>query len=482
MDSKNQITSAFSWQIVNISSQAILQFAFIMLSARLLPQEVHGVFAIINAFIFVMSIASEGGVSSAIIQRKEINKNHISISFYITIFLSLLMCGLLLIFAQPVADFYEGKITSTQIRVASLIFVFKAIGAVSRAFLVKNFKFKKLFIANNVSFLIGNIIVMVVLSLLGYGVYALILGFIATQFAQSLLYFYFARHSLKFYWSKEEFKQITYFGSSFILLRNVNYLSSQADKLLIGKFFNVTPLSIFEKGQYLAKMPPKYIGNSIDSVMFAALSKMDEKPKKRFFNTILLVVTLLSVYLAIVFYFNSKLVITILLGENWLNTIPYLELFSFLIPTMLLARLGDVVVRAENKMFQSLPIKIGFLVLVVLSVLLFKQDSLVEVTKYIVLSNWIHAIAMLILSKYILNLKFFTILKSLIAGFGLAAIFIVKYYFMSQLISSEWLYFITNGITDLLIFSLILYLLKDKKQVLMLKNIILNKFKSKKES
>ena len=357
---KGKVRNAFKWQVLNISLQAVFQIAFIMMSARVLPKEVHGVFAILNSFIFVLSITSEGGVSSAIVQRKEINKKHISISFYITMILGLLMFLTIFGFSGVIANFYDEKVTQQQLILASFIFIFKSLGSVSRAFLVRNFEFKQLFIANNLSFFIGNIIVVYILATLGYGIYALIYGYIITQFVQSVIYYLSAKHSFKIYWAKEEFNHLFYFGSSFMLLKITNFLSSQIDKLLLGKYVSVELLSIYEKGQFISKMPPKYFGNSIDAIMFSSFSKIsDPDQKNTYFSNIALVIIAIMFFFSTFIFFNAELLVQFFLGKNWLDTVPYLKIFAFVMPAMLLARFGDIIVRSENKMFKGIPIKVG---------------------------------------------------------------------------------------------------------------------------
>lgn len=470
---KGQVKSAFKWQVLNISLQAILQFAFIMISARVLPKEVHGAFAILNSFIFVLSITSEGGVSSAIIQRKEINKKHVSISFYITMALSLFMFLLIAGFAQPIANFYEEKVTAKELVWASMIFIFKALGSVSRAFLVRDFKFKKLFFANNTSFIIGNLIVVYVLSVLDYGIYALIFGYVSTQLIQSLMYFLFAKHTIKLQWGKEEFNHLFHFGSSFMLLKITNYLSAQTDKLLIGKYFDVTALSIYEKGQFISKMPPKYLGNTIDAIMFSSFSKMNSRQQKnKYFALIITGIMILAFFFAVFVHFNAGIMVKLILGKNWLDAIPFLEIFAWVIPPMILARLGDVIVRSENKMFYGVPVKVGFLAGIVAAIFILKEGELLVLTAAVVCVYWLHGISMLLLSWSILKSRIGNYSKALLIPIGVGVVFAIKYYLVGLLDFGEWITLGINLLLDgLLILGALYYFRKHPALQSLLKQI-----------
>jgi len=478
------IKSAFFWQLLNVSFQAILQFAFIIISTRILPKEVHGTFAILNALIFVLTISSDGGVSSALIQKKNINKYHISIAFYFTLIVSLLLFITMFFLASPISSFYEGKIEIMEIRVASLVFIVMAVGKVSESFLIKDFRFKEIFISRSISVFIGNVIVLYILAINGFGIYAFIFAFLTAQVLQSGLNYYFAKHSFAFYWNKKELKELFFFGSSFTILRITNYAAAQMDKLLIGKFYSVYALSIYEKGQYISKMPSKYLGNVFDSVLFSTFSKTEkEQIKRSYFLKSSIALFSLGIYFSFLFFFNAELLVKVFLGKDWLDSIIYLQILSTLIPSILLARLGDVVVRAENKMYNSLPIKIVFLILIAGAILLFKEKPLVFVTKLIVGCYFAHGLMMIFISCKILKVRYLNILKRIVIITLCFVPLLAKYYFISILDISYIIKFLIYTLTDLLLIGIVVYIFRNNPIIKSIKqsinDIIRKRFKNK---
>jgi len=431
---KAKVKNAFKWQVLSVSTQAVLQLAYIMVSARVLPKEAHGAYAIINSFIFILNITSQGGMSPAIIQSKKVNKTHISIAFYSTLALSLLMFLLMCVFSGLIAKFYDFKISRFELIAASLIFIFEALGSVSRALLIRKFRFKELFISSSSGFFIGNIVIMYILSLYGYGVYSLIFGFVTTKLLVAIFLHSFAKHSYRFSWKKEEFKYLLKFGSSSILLNITNYLSSQIDKLLLGKYFSTTTLSIYERGQFISKMPTKYIGNGLDPIMFSSFSKMEEKKEKGyFFSEILKIVLSIMAIAAVLTYFNSESIIKLILGDKWMKSLPLLKIFTVMMPAMILARIGDIITRSENKMFQSVWVKVGFLGALILTIFGAKSNSMVYITKLIAIVYWLHAIAMFLLSLSILKLNIKQYIKPFITPIIITCIFVLKYYLIQTI-------------------------------------------------
>jgi len=430
-----KVQSAIIWQFLNIIIQGVLQLFFIAITARLLPKEVHGAFAIINAIVFLVTLFSEGGVGSALIQQKESNEKDISIAFYTTVLISFSLFLLIFFLSDFISNFYEFKIKASHIKVASLSFVSMTLGKVSRALLIKEFEFKKIFISNITSFIIGYMLCGILLAYNGFGIWSLIFAILIYQSIMSLLFYFFARHSLKFRYGKKEFDRIFYFGSSFTLVRISNYLSSQIDKILLGRLIDTGILGVFEKSQFIAKMPSKYVGNTIDSVLFSYISKVGNKSEKEeYFGLILGLLFLIGTYFGIVLFIYSKIFVFTLLGENWLEVIPLLQIFSLSIPFVLVARLGDIMIRAENKIFYSLPIKIFYISMIVCSIFLQYQNGINTVSGYIVASIIIHSI--LIISVIIGTLHFNLInlfKKNLYCAFFFLLL-ISKYYFIHSLL------------------------------------------------
>lgn len=466
MIDKQKIRGAFKWQILNISVQAILEIAFIMISARVLPIEVHGAFAILYAFVFFMTISSEAGVSSALIQRKKVNAKHISTAFYSTLGISLILFVLIYLFSNTISTFYEQKIESEEIRWAALIFVFVTIGKVPESFLIRSFRYKELFIARSLSFFIGSILVMYLLAINDFGIYALIIGFMTTQGLTSIGFFLWSRPSFRLSFGRKEFLDLYYFGSSFTLLRIVNYLSSQIDKLMMGKYLPLATLSLYEKGQYITKMPPKYIGNIIDSIMFSTFSKIEGKGiKKGYLLKIISVIFSISSYFTILLYFNSSIAVKSILGKDWIDVIPFMEILVLSIPAIILARVGDIVVRSENKMFRSLPIKITFLSILLLSIFSFKDSNYLTLTASIVVSYWVHALLMLFLALSILESLYLRFFKMLFVIIGLGIILVLKYQAMSHFFQNEWIFLFLNLLTDVLIIAGNTYIFRNNTYV-----------------
>ena len=476
---KEKIKKAFKWQLLTISVHAVLQISFIMLGARLIPKEVHGAFAILYALVFMMSIFSDAGVSAALIQRKEINLKHISIAFYSSLIISLILFLLVFLFSSDISLFYEEKIKIQEIRVASFIFVMIAVAKVSESLLIREFRYKELFISKSFSFFIGNIIVMCILAVNNLGIYALIIGFITMQFINSLTFFLWTRHTLLIRFGKKEFQELYYFGYSFTILRIVNYLCSQIDKLLIGRYLPLDVLSLYEKGQYVSKMPPKYLGNIVDSLMFSVFSKIDDDViKKDYFVKICALILVISSYFSILLFFNSSLVVTIFLGQDWIKSIPFLQILSLSIPAVILSRIGDIVVRSENKMLKSIPIKLFFFSLLILVILYFKNHNYLMLTSIIVVSYWIHSILMLYLSLSIVNARYFRMIKLLLIILMAVAFISLKYYSFSFLIPNPWLFLIFNLFVDIVIIYGLAFIFRNNSDVhgatQIFKNLIIN--------
>jgi len=445
---------ALYWQIGNVVVSAVLQLLFLTFSSRLIPKEVHGSFAILNSLIFLASMFSEGGVGSALIQRKNINKRHVSIAFYFSFLISIILFALLFFSAEFFESLYSSKITANHVRFASTAFIAMTLGKISGSLLIRNFEFKKIFIVNSVSYFVAYILVGLVLAYTMRSLWAFIIALIMFHLIKALLNYYYYRHSFNFHFRREEFRQIFDYGSSFTVLRLIAYITGQVDKIILGKLISANALGVFEKSQFISKMPSKYIGISINSVLFSYLSKIAVVEKKNSLIKVLLVILiLLSGNLGIILYYNSDLIVYILLGESWLDVSPLLRILAWNVPLMLVAMLCDIVVRSENIILYSIPIKFTYALLIMYVLIRFYDFGLESLFQYLVLLSLIHTMSMLLLISKYLKINWIDMLSILINTGPVLVVIALKYCWIKSSLISDYRvsFFMINILLDVLL-------------------------------
>ena len=125
-------------------------------------------------------------------------------------------------------------------------------------------------------------------------------------------------------------------GSSFLHTGTIHFYS-----LFLGKMFSFSDLAFFNKAQSLQQIPINNLSSVINRVILPILAEVNPNikllkysAKKLLFNTALFIYPIL-VFLV----YNSDSIIYLLLGDNWLPSADYFELFciiGFLFPIHLI--------------------------------------------------------------------------------------------------------------------------------------------------
>ena len=130
-----------------------------------------------------------------------------------------------------------------------------------------------------------------------------------------------------------------------------NYFSRNLDKLIIGKYFNMTQLGYYDKSYHLMMLPVQNIAYVIDPVLHPVLStlqsdKHDLAIKNR---KLAVVVSVLSFPIGLILYFCSGELITIVYGDQWDAAIPVFRILALSLPLQMILSTNVPLFQAAGK-------------------------------------------------------------------------------------------------------------------------------------
>ena len=108
----------------------------------------YGVIAIILVFINLANVFIDGGLNTALIQKKDADQIDFSTIFWFCLFISAVLYGLLYFGAPFVSSFYVNEILTPTLRVLGISFIFNSFNSIQRAYVSRHMLFKKLFYVN----------------------------------------------------------------------------------------------------------------------------------------------------------------------------------------------------------------------------------------------------------------------------------------------------------------------------------------------
>jgi PST family polysaccharide transporter len=109
-------------------------------------------------------------------------------------------------------------------------------------------------------------------------------------------------------------------------------VSAQLDSLLVGKVAGASELGLYRQADNLMKAPVERFNAPIATVSQSGLSILQREPARyrRYYQRILLVVSLLTVPLGVFTAIYAHEIILIVLGQKWLGATVFLRIFALL--------------------------------------------------------------------------------------------------------------------------------------------------------
>lgn len=339
------IVSGTLYTAVAKYSNIIIQLIVTAILARFIAPEDFGVIAVCTVFINLFYLLGDLGISTAIIQRKDITREDLNEYYTFSLYLSLALAGIFIAVSPLIAKFYESEKLQFILMLLSGQILFSTLNMVPNAVLLKNQEFK--FIANR------TIIVQTVLgvfsctaAILGAGIYALLINpIIGSLFIFLLNYFHIERLHLVGHIHKASISKIFSYSAFQFLFTLQNYIYRNIDKLLIGKYLNMEQLGYYEKSYRLMLMPVQNISTVVTPVLQPILSNYqdDIKTQETYFTKVTKLLAVIGIPLSVFLFFTSRELILIVFGEQWIEAImPFKILALSVAPQMLGSVLGSI--------------------------------------------------------------------------------------------------------------------------------------------
>ena len=168
---KQNVISGAVWKFAErILAQAVSLVVSIVI-ARLLDPAAYGVVGIVTVFFSFANVLISGGFNTALIQKKEADKDDYNTVFTISLVVSILVYVILFFSAPLIAELYDQAILISIIRILGLSLPIYALKSVVCAYISANLQFRKFFLAT-LGGTLASAAIGIALALKGYGAWA----------------------------------------------------------------------------------------------------------------------------------------------------------------------------------------------------------------------------------------------------------------------------------------------------------------------
>lgn len=477
------------WSIIQKWGREAISFVTFILLSRLLVPEAFGLVAIATVFTTFVEIFLDQGFSAAIVQRAEIEKEHLDTAFWTGILTGILLTIGGVLASGPIAAFYGEPELAPVLKWLSINFLFSAFSSTQIAILQRRLAFKNLAARSLAATLVGGV-VGVVMAFAGYGVWSLVAQNLANSAAAAIVLWGTSDWRPGFRLSKSHFSEMFSFGISIVGNRIMVYLSRRSDDFLIGYFLGPTQLGYYTIGYRLLLTIIRVVTGITNSVAFPTFSRLQQEPERmrRAFYKVTQYTSLLAFPVFIGLIVLAPEIVPTLFGEQWLPSVPIMQILSLIGILQSVLFFNGSIINAAGKPSWQLAILFLTTFCSVLGFLLVVRLGIVAVAASFVIIGYLLAPVSFIVVRNLIQIELKTYLlqftPSLLASLVMTAVIVgLKYLFRDQLLNQYLelsIYVLAGGLTYVLVMGLAANSLS--RQVLDLALLVLPKRKLRKIS
>ncbi|MCB9284872.1 MAG: lipopolysaccharide biosynthesis protein [Lewinellaceae bacterium] len=322
-----QSLSGILWVFIDKLGSSSINFLITIVLARLLLPADFGLVAMVMIFFELSSVFVESGFSTALIREKEISEIDKSTTFLFNLVTAVILYVGLFFCAPLISNFFDQPLLTWIVRVMGLNLIIESVSIIQRSTLTQQIDFKTQTKARFVAVLLSGV-VGIGMAVAGFGVWALVvrIGVMSLMETASLWRLNPWKPSLKF--SKASFRKLFGFGSKILSAAVLDKFFSHIYKVVIGKFFAAASLGFYTQAGNFTNMVINTLFRTIQRVTYPVLAKLqDDLGKlKDTYRKILKLSSFVIFPAMMLLGVLAEPLIILLVGEKWLESVPFLQL------------------------------------------------------------------------------------------------------------------------------------------------------------
>ncbi|CAN5275226.1 lipopolysaccharide biosynthesis protein [soil metagenome] len=304
----------------------VIQILGIVVMGRLLGPENFGLVAMSGAIVGVATVIGDFGLSLAAVQARELSQAQRNNLFWINSGIGFTLSLVIIALSPVIAGFYGEPRLQLVTVFLSVTFLLNGLAVQFRVELNRNLRFSALAVVDVVGQGIG-LAVGIVAAALGAQYWALVAMQVTVALVNLVVQIRLSGWRPGLPSREGNVRGFLRYGADTFALQVVNYISSNIDSVLVGRYSGSAVLGLYNRAFQLVALPVKQLGAPLTRVTMPALSRMDgiEKVSKA---SLELHRTLCVVFLSILSYVaaTAEPLLRVVLGDEWTGAAPLIRI------------------------------------------------------------------------------------------------------------------------------------------------------------
>lgn len=319
-----------AWSAVASWGSQAAQFLTILVLARLLVPQDFGLVSLANIFIHFIQALIGAGFSDAIVQRDDLEPEHLDTAFWINLAIGAGLTAIGVGSSGIIAGLFHQPQLTPIIICSSFNVLINALGAIHEALLRRKLAFKLLAYRKLVGIIAGSI-VGIGLAFQGWGVWSLVFQILIGNLFDVVLLWISSQWLPKFRVSLRHLGDLFQFGINVVGNGILVFFSNRSDDFIIGYFLGVEILGYYTIAFKLLVVVTQLFGQTIQKVILPIFSRLqsDLSELRQAFHSSTQLLNLLAFPVFLSMFILSPQLVVVLFGDQWEPSILPMQILSF---------------------------------------------------------------------------------------------------------------------------------------------------------
>lgn len=315
------------WSGLNTVITTVATAALFYVSSRYLGPREFGLIAITTSIVTIASALAPAAFGEALVQRREIFKRHIDTVFWLCLSVAITLYFLLLVLADPLADWLEEPIVAVLLPLIGIRLGFEMLAVAPTALIIRSMRFRAIALRTGLANLAAAT-VCITLLLKGFGLWALAFAQVANVAVSAIVVVVASGWRPGFNISRSALSDLASYGVFASGTRALTIL--RIDQLLIGAIGGPALAGLFNFANRLFQMLSGLISGAFGAVSHSLFSSLQSDINK--VRDAFLIVLFGSCLVAFPIFSGLFLVtdtaIPLIFGNQWNGAIIPVKAFS----------------------------------------------------------------------------------------------------------------------------------------------------------
>jgi PST family polysaccharide transporter len=265
------------WATVMTSGTRAIATAVTFVIAAILGPGDFGLVTVALVYVMFVNVFLEQGLLTAIIQREDLEPEHLDSAFWLNLPWCLVLTGLVYLSAGWWAGVNDMPDVEPVIQVLSLLVLIEGLGIVQTAVMQRSLAFKRLALRSNVGAVLSGV-VGVSLALQGAGVWALVAQQLVIEGTFLVLVWVLSPWKPRLRFSAVHARQLLGFSVNVLAANLAAFAGRRADSLVMGIFFGPVAVGLYRLADRVVEVVLDLTMQPVGVMSLPLLSRLQNDP------------------------------------------------------------------------------------------------------------------------------------------------------------------------------------------------------------